>query len=187
MELNVREMQLDEVDVIIDYYHQSSSEDLEAIGIDPTRLPEPEKWLDRYALDYAKPIEKRQMFLAIWESAEGPVGFSTTDKIAYGQQATMHLHILNSQSRAIGIGARCLKETVKLYFEALQLQRLFCEPSAFNIAPNRTLQKTGFKYLKTYRTVPGPLSYEQAVTRWVFDKQNLSDYARQYRPDRAPD
>jgi hypothetical protein len=52
----------------------------------------------------------------------------------------------------------------------LKLKRLFCEPYAFNVAPNRTLQKTGFKYLKTYMTVPGPLNYHQAVTRWVVER-----------------
>lgn len=38
------------------------------------------------------------------------------------------------------------------------------------MAPNRTLQSAGFKYAKTYMTVPGPLNYHQAVTRWVFEK-----------------
>jgi len=58
-----------------------------------------------------------------------------------------------------------------IYFEVLKLERLFCEPNAFNVAPNRTLQSAGFKYLKTYKTVPGPLNYHQAVTRWVIEKQ----------------
>ena len=46
----------------------------------------------------------------------------------------------------------------------------FCEPNAFNVAPNRTLQKAGFKYLKTHMTVPGPFNYHQAVTRWVIER-----------------
>ena len=52
----------------------------------------------------------------------------------------------------------------------LKLKRLFCEPNAFNVAPNRTLQKAGFKYLKTHMTVPGPLNFHQAVTRWVIER-----------------
>ncbi len=58
-----------------------------------------------------------------------------------------------------------------IYFERLKLKRLFCEPNAFNVAPNRTLQKAGFKYLKTHMTVPGPLNFHQAVTRWVIERQ----------------
>jgi hypothetical protein len=47
---------------------------------------------------------------------------------------------------------------------------LFCEPNAFNVAPNRTLQKAGFKYLKTHMTVPSALNFHQAVTRWVIER-----------------
>ena len=51
----------------------------------------------------------------------------------------------------------------------LKLKSLFCEPHAFNIGPNRTLQKAGFKYLKTHMTVPGPYNFHQAVNRWVLE------------------
>jgi len=66
--------------------------------------------------------------------------------------------------------ARCVRDSVELLFEALRLERLYCEPNAFNTAPNRTLQKAGFKCLKTHRTVSGPLNYHQAVTRCVVER-----------------
>ena len=47
----------------------------------------------------------------------------------------------------------------KAYFEELRLKWLFCEANAFNVAPNRTLQKAGFKYVKTHMTVPGPSTF----------------------------
>jgi hypothetical protein len=28
----------------------------------------------------------------------------------------------------------------------------------------------GFKYVKTYRTVPGAINFHQAVTRWVLER-----------------
>ncbi len=62
------------------------------------------------------------------------------------------------------------RRSVDLYFDRLKLKRLFCEPHAFNVAPNRTLQKAGFKYLKTHMTVPGPFNFHQAVTRWVIER-----------------
>ena len=57
-----------------------------------------------------------------------------------------------------------------IYIKTFELQQLFCEPNAFNVGPNRTVQKAGFKCLKTYMTVPGPLNYHQAVTRWVLER-----------------
>lgn len=40
-----------------------------------------------------------------------------------------------------------------------------------NVAPNRTLQRVGFRYVKTHNTVPGPLNFHQAVTRWLMEER----------------
>ena len=178
MDDSVVEMKLEEVDLIIDYFHHATREHLDTMGVDPTRLPDPAKWRERYAYEYSQPIERRKTFLVVWKSGDTPVGFSTSDRIVYGQEAYMHLHILDPEQRRRGMGTECVKQTVKLYFEALQLQRLFCQPNAFNVAPNRTLQSAGFKYLQTYMTVPGPLNYRQAVTRWVFEKPGVKPATR---------
>jgi RimJ/RimL family protein N-acetyltransferase len=163
-------MQLDEVGVIIDYFHQSPVGHLEMMGVDPTKLPEPAKWRQRYIDEYGKPIENRKTFLIIWKDNNTTVGFSTADKIIYGEEAYMHLHVIHPERRNRGIGALCVQESARIYFESLRLQRLYCQPNAFNVAPHRTLQKVGFKYLKTYETVPGPLNYHQTVTLWILEK-----------------
>jgi RimJ/RimL family protein N-acetyltransferase len=168
--LTVREMTLAETDLIIDYFHSSTPEHLEALGVDPTRLPPSESWRERFHRESALPIEKRNALFVIWLSDGQPVGFSTSDKIIYGERASLHLHVTNPERRNSGIGAECVRRSVDLYFERLKLKRLFCEPNAFNVAPNRALQKAGFKYLKTHMTVPGPLNFHQAVTRWVMER-----------------
>lgn len=170
MSLVIREMALEEVGLIIEYFHGSTPEHLDLLGVDPTRLPAPQSWRDYYAGEYQKPIRDRSTLLVLWELDEAPVGFSTADKITYGEQANMHLHVVDPSRRGSGIGSQCVRETADFYFEALALRRLLCEPNAFNAAPNRTLQSVGFRYVKTHRTVPGPLNYHQPVTRWVLER-----------------
>lgn len=170
MPLTVREMMDSEVDLIIEYFHSSTPEHLEILGVDPTRLPNPESWRKRFRHEYTRPIEQRATFFVIWMSENRPIGFSTSGQIAYGEQANMHLHVTDAERRNRGIGVECVRRSVDIYFERLKLKRLFCEPNAFNVAPNRTLQKAGFKYLKTHMTVPGPLNFHQAVTRWVIER-----------------
>ena len=171
MALRVREMLLSEVDTIIDYFHGATPEHLEMLGVDPSRLPAPDKWRERYVDEYRQPMEKRQALLVAWELDGRVIGFSTCDHIVYGKQAKMHLHIVDPTLRKSGVGVAAVRETVKICFEKLRLERLFCEPNAFNVAPNRTMQKAGFKYVKTHETVPGPLNFHQAVTRWVMEKE----------------
>ena len=170
MQLTVREMRVEEADLIVDYFHNSTPEHLEILGVDPTRLPTPEAWSDRYRREYTLPINQRTTLLVIWLSRDQPIGFSTSDKIVYGDRAHMHLHIVNPDNRRNGVGVACVRKSADIYFERLKLKSLFCEPNAFNVAPNRTLQKAGFKYIKTHMTVPGPLNYHQAVTRWVIER-----------------
>ena len=168
MNPTVRIMKLSEVDIVIDYFHNSTPEHLEILGIDPTRLPDPGKWKEYYKFDYSHSIENRKTLLVIWEIKNKPIGFSTLDKIQFGKEAYMHLHIINPQQRAKGIGGTCVKESVKIYCDLFDLENLYCEPNAYNVAPNRTLQKAGFKYVKTHKTVPNRLNYHQTVNRWVF-------------------
>jgi RimJ/RimL family protein N-acetyltransferase len=170
MTLTVREMMASEVDVIIQYFQDSTPEHLETLGVDPTRLPPVQSWRERLQRECTLPIEQRTMMLVIWLSDDQPVGFSTSDKIRYGEQAHMHLHVTEPERRHQGTGVECVRRSADIYFERLKLKRLFCEPNAFNVAPNRTLQKAGFKYLKTHMTVPGPLNFHQAVTRWVMER-----------------
>jgi RimJ/RimL family protein N-acetyltransferase len=170
MTLTVREMMSTEVDLIIDYFQNATPEHLETLGVDPTRLPPVDAWRDRLRRELALSADQRTMVLVIWLSDGQPIGFSTSDKIRFGEQAYMHLHVTESERRHQGIGVEGVRRSVDIYFERLKLKRLFCVPNAFNIAPNRTLQKAGFKYQKTHMTVPGPLNFHQAVTRWVIER-----------------
>src|ERR1700733_813714 len=105
MPLVAREMALHEGGLVIHYFHASTPEHLEAMGVDPTRLPARYDWRARYAAEYAKPIEQRSTLLVIWELDGIAVGFSTSDEIAYGEQARMHLHVVDPDRRRSGIGS----------------------------------------------------------------------------------
>lgn len=168
--VTVREMRLDEVGLVIDYFHGATPEFLETLGVDPTRMPERAAWRARFDDEFAQPIESRPRLMVLWELDGEPVGFSSADKITIGVQANMHLHVVQPDLRGRGVGAACVRETADLYFDVLQLQRLFCEPNAFNVAPNRTLQRAGFSYVKTHNTVPAALNFHQPVTRWVLER-----------------
>lgn len=168
--MSVRLMTPEESTIIVDYFHGSPPEHLETLGVDPTRLPPQTAWREAIAQQLPLPIERRKNIFVAWLQEDRLIGFSTADKITFGEQAYMHLHIVHAKLRNNGAGTDCVRESVALYFSLLGLKRLFCEPNAFNVAPNRTLQRAGFKYLKTHMTVPGPLNFRQAVNRWVIEQ-----------------
>ena len=171
--LSIREMQPEEMRTVADYFHRATPEYLELLGVDPTRVPKQKDFTLRYAYECRRPLEERHSFHVIWKLGERPVGFSSIDRIVLNQQAHMHLNIFQSEHRNAGYGVVFIMKSVEIYFAKFGLRRIVCEPNAFNVAPNRTLQRAGFKYVKTYMTVPGPLSYHQAVTRWLLEKPPL--------------
>jgi RimJ/RimL family protein N-acetyltransferase len=168
--VSVRPMTLQETSEVIAYFHTATPEFLEVLGVDPSRLPMPSQWKQRYEQIFGQPVEQRSHFMVSWLHDGEFVGFSTADKIVIGERANMHLHVKDPSRRQRGIGVECVRQSAELYFQTLKLRQLFCEPNAFNVAPNRTLQKAGFKYVKTHMTVPGPLNFHQAVNQWVMDR-----------------
>lgn len=170
MALAVREMGISEVDIIIDYFHGSSPEHLEMLGVDPTRLPTPGAWRERLTRQFSLPMNEKEYLVLLWLLDETAIGFSSCDKIKYGERANMHLHIVRPDKRREGLGTEFVRRSIDIYFSLLKIKALYCEPNALNVAPNRTLQRAGFKYLKTHWTVPAALNYHQAVTRWVVER-----------------
>ena len=168
-ELVARQMTLCETDIVVDYFHGASHEFLKSLGVSPENLPDSDDWRAFYRAEYERPIERRRAILVLWELDGQPIGFSTADKIIFGEQAYMHLHILRPDQRRSGYGTVLVKETAKIYFGVLHIRRLYCEPYARNEAPNKTLRKAGFRYIKTYETTPGPLNFRQPVNRWLLE------------------
>jgi RimJ/RimL family protein N-acetyltransferase len=133
MRIAVREMALDEVKLVVDYFHHSTPEHLEMLGVDPSRLPLPDAWHGLLEQDFVRPIEKRLRFYVIWLADDRAVGFSSCDKIEFGERANMHLHVTVPEHRQQGIGVACVRQSVRVYFEKLKLKKLYCEPNAFNV------------------------------------------------------
>jgi RimJ/RimL family protein N-acetyltransferase len=171
--ISVRPLSLDEVDHRINYFHSASDEFLDRLGVDRARLPAPEAWLAWYEEDYQRPIERRQNYAVAWELDGRVVGFCSVDRITFGREAFLHLHIVEPQHRQLGLGAQFVRLSARHFIDVLRLERLFSEPNAVNQAPNRTLQRAGFRYLYTHHTTPGPLNHPQAATRWVLESHQL--------------
>lgn len=173
VELSVRELGPDEMHLRVDYFHSSSDDHLALMGADRALLPAPAEWVAAYAADAARPREERTTSSLAWEADGVVVGFSTIDRITFGDEAFLHLHLLEAERRRRGLGAPFVRLSAARFVEMFALRRLLSEPNALNVAPNRTLQRAGFRYVGTHETTPGPFNPRQPVTRWVLDADAL--------------
>lgn len=174
--LSVREMQVSDIPLIVQYWHQSDEQLLLQMGVDPFKIPPKQQLTDYLSIQLEKPISERQSFCIILEIDHTPIGHCNTNPTTFGKNATMHLHIWNAAARKSGNGIQLLQLTLPYFFDRLQLQYLISEPYALNEAPNRTLKKAGFDFIKTYTTVPGSLNFEQSVNQWMLTAEKFKTF-----------
>ena len=167
--LCVRESTRNDFTSIVDYFLKSDPAFLIQMGVDISKLPTRDEWLELLSNEFSKTDENKNFFFVIWLMDNLPVGHSNINKIIFGKEAYMHLHLWEAERRQKGRGYEFLKMSLPFYFDRFRLKQLYCEPNAFNPAPNRTLKKLGFHFNKQYDTTPGWINSFQTVNNWVLD------------------
>lgn len=171
MEMTVREMQLTDIEKIVDYFVNADKEFLKGMGADKSKLPKREEWIEKLKLEFKKPYAEKEFYYIIWLIDNLPIGHSNINKITFGKDATMHLHIWKNDKRKNGLGLDFLRLTIPYYFKNFNLKKLICEPYSKNIAPNRVLDKLGFVLVQTYDTTPGWINFHQTVNRYELKEE----------------
>lgn len=173
MNLDIREIQKSDIQLIMSYWLGASDEDLLKMGAESTNMPTEDDWENMLNSQIETPYEKKPGLATIWLLDHEPVGHCNVNNLKYGESANMHLHMWKPTGRKKGIGTELVKLSMNYFFEKLKLKELICEPYALNPAPNKTVEKIGFTLEKEYVTIPGTINFEQPVKRWVFRKEQL--------------
>lgn len=171
--LTAREIKESDIELIIQYWLTSGNDYLASLGVDLDKMPSKADWQRILASQIALPYQEKQSYCTTWELNGKPIGHSNVNKIIYGKEAFMHLHIWYADERKMGLGAAFVKKSLPFFFKNLQLEKLYCEPYAVNEAPNKTLAKAGFHFIKEYTTVPGSINFEQPVKLWEISAADL--------------
>jgi len=152
---------------VVDYFLNANPSYLRGMGVDPSLLPDRDCWLRTLIADLERDDREKKTCFVTWIYNGEAVGHSYINKIQFGKEAYIHLHIWRSDFRKLGIGTEFFKKSAQLFVDRFKLRRLVCEPFAENPAPNRVLLKAGFKFIRRYRTVPVPISAEIEVNRYI--------------------
>jgi RimJ/RimL family protein N-acetyltransferase len=171
--VSVRVAALEDYIHIVDYFHNGDKEFHLGMGVESSKLPERDAWLQMLYDNHQLPLKKKTFFYVIWAYNGKAIGHSNINKIAYGQEAYTHLHMWRQDIRRNGLGLQLMKLSIPYYFQEFKLKLLFCEPYALNLAPNKTLEKLGFDFEKSYETIPGWISFRQRVNRWCMTRERF--------------
>jgi RimJ/RimL family protein N-acetyltransferase len=169
----VREMKTKDAELIVRYFLDATPDFLKGMGVDQSKFPSFDEWIRLMHSDLAKPMHEKEFFYVIWMFENKPIGNSNINKIVYGQEAYMHLHLWGADRRHKGIGSSLVRLSLPYYFQNFKLNELFCEPHSHNAAPNKTLEGLGFELVKEYETTPGWINFHQPVKKWRMTKNGF--------------
>jgi len=171
--LSVREIQHRDIEPLSDYWFRSRPEFLIGLGVDLSKMPSREEWKEMLNEQLDQSYEEKKSYCIIWLLDDEPVGHSNVNRIIFGEEAHMHLHIWKPGNRTKGLGLQFVKMTLPFFFQNMKLKKICCEPYALNPAPNRTMEKLGLEFIKEYITVPGFINFEQPVKHWELTLQKF--------------
>jgi RimJ/RimL family protein N-acetyltransferase len=158
-----------EYEQMVDYFLDADDEFLQRMGVARSKLPSREDWVTSALRDHDRPNHEKERAYLAWVLDGVAVGHSSINKIHVGDDAFIHLHLWSRSHRQAGLGTRFFQLSVGQFARDFSLERLYCEPYAENPGPNRVLLKSGFCLVKRYRTIPGPMNFEQDVNQYVRD------------------
>ena len=161
--LHVREMILEDVPHLTNYWTTASPTYLEGMGADASKMPTKLGWESFLTESVLDPYPQKKAYYTIWEIEGESVGHCNVNLIQFGKEAFMHLHLWQPIQRGQGIGRKLVQQSIPFFFRNLQLKTLYCQPFSQNPAPNAVLPKAGFTFVKKYTTIPGPINFEQEV------------------------
>ncbi|MBC7775278.1 MAG: GNAT family N-acetyltransferase [Phycisphaerae bacterium] len=171
--LSVRPLSEAHIPLITQYWLGSDPAFLQGMGVDLDKMPGQSEWEKSLLEQLSQPIPDKKSYCIIWQVDDQAVGHSNINKIQLGEEAYMHLHLWRTNLRQKGMGTDFVKLTLPHFFENYHLKTLYCEPYSLNPAPNKTLEKVGFQFVKEYVTTPGWLNFEQPVNLWELSRERF--------------
>ena len=172
-DLKVRELTENDIVLIADYWLNSDQDFLLSMGVDLNKLPSRDGLTEMLTTQIRLPYAEKSSLAFIAEIDGEPLGHCNVNEITFGKEAKMHLHLWNINLRKKGLGTEMVLQSLPVFFNKLKLKTIWCEPYAENQAPNRTLKKIGFEFVKKYLTIPGSLNFEQEVNRYKLTKEKF--------------
>lgn len=173
--IEIRELVERDIVLIADYWLNSDQDFLLNMGVDLNKLPSREGLAEMLSAQIQLPYSEKSSFALIAEIDGKPFGHCNVNDITFGLEAKMHLHLWNNKLRKKGLGTKMVLQSLPVFFDRLKLKTIWCEPYAENPAPNNTLKKIGFEFVKKYLTIPGSLNFEQEVNLYKLTKEKFKE------------
>jgi len=116
-QLSIRELHVEDIPLIIDYWLTSDDDYLISLGVDLKKLPTRKGMTNFLTNQISTPFKEKMSYALIWCLDGKAIGHNNVNAIEFGQSAKMHLHLWNTENRQKGIGTFLIKKSLPFFFE----------------------------------------------------------------------
>ena len=180
--LSVRDLRLEDVELVDNYWSSLTPADLNRMYIDPAKLGTSVERQARFRKTVLTPVEEREAHPLIWEIDGTAVGTTIMRNVKGGESGEIHLHLFDPTHRQQGFGTRLLILSMQEYASRFGLKKIICEPASGNPAPNAVFRRMGVGPARVYKTTPSYLCFEHEVSRYEIDVAQLSQISASVFP-----
>ena len=175
-QLSVIEISELHVDDLLDYWYGASTEQLKLMGADINKLPPRSDFQEKLLQQIALPYRNKKSYATIWTLNDKAIGHCNIGDINFGNDAYMHLHLWYPDNRLKGMGTKLVQKSIPYFFKNFNLSKLYCQPYSLNPAPNKTLKKIGFTFIKEHECIPGSINFKQSVNLYSLEKASFDKW-----------
>ncbi len=119
MKLSVRELTVNEIENIVDYFIDADSDFVKRMGADKSKFPKRKEWIAKLESDFRNTYFEKEFYYIVWLLDDQPIGHSNINQIEFGKTATMHLHLWDNTKRKKGLGLEFLLMTIPYFSKIL--------------------------------------------------------------------
>ncbi len=143
--VSLRDLREEDIPHLRRYWFDSPPEYLEAMGVDPKKLPPQEKFEIGLLEKCRGPSSKLNALIILFD--DHPVGFHTINPLVEDDYGIFHAHIWDSQFRRKGIASISYPKACWIFFRRFGLKRILFKTPTQNTGSIRVKEKLGIRYI----------------------------------------
>lgn len=146
-DVHLRDLKLADISSIMDYWYRSPLAEIEAMGVDRSKMISEEEFRAYFVEKVESNIQKpeSQMTHLIVEVNGHPIGYHSLSPFVENEEGTFHSHFWDKNFIGIGVGTISYKKSCDIYFERFNLKKIIFKTPVKNIAAIRIKEKLNIK------------------------------------------
>lgn len=174
-QMSAREMEEKDMASVVDYFLDTSKEQLAIDGIDELKIPNEEQLIDNLQQCLDSENKKKEQFNLLFERNGKTYGHCHLERVSKNKTAYFYFFYWQKAFRQVEIIDEWIDQSLSYFFEKHSLKTIYTELIPSDTYRNEVLTRAGFEFVKEHNIVGDSLRFEQTLNLWKLDRNKLEE------------